>query len=111
MYLELLLSVDSKMSCHWHVFLLFMGFCKVFAKQTIPNVDTENPIIFSTSSGNLNDYFGHGVAIGENMAIVGIFQCEYNGKQAKKGRQTVFCQKLAGEFCTKKKLEVSFLPS
>ena len=112
MYLELLLSVDSKMSCHWHVFLLFMGFCKVFAKQTIPNVDTENPIIFSTSSGNSNDYFGHGVAIGENMAIVGgpgsdkhgqIFKCEYNGKHAKKGRQTVFCKKLDGEFCTKKK--------
>ena len=103
MYLKLLLSVDSKMSCHWHLFLLFMGFCNVFAKRTIPNVDTKNPIIFS--SGNSNDYFGHGVAIGNQMAIIGgpgsdkhgrIFKCEFNGKG---GKQTVSCQKLPGEFC------------
>ena len=106
------------MSCHWHVFLLFMGFSNVFAKRTIPNVDTKNPIIFSTSRGNSNDYFGHGVAIGEDVAIIGgpgsdthgqIFKCEFNGKQANK--QTVSCKKLPGKFCTKKKLEVSFFPS
>ena len=80
-----------------------MGFCNVFAKRTIPNVDTKNPIIFS--SGNSNDYFGHGVAIGNQMAIIGgpgsdkhgrIFKCEFNGKG---GKQTVSCQKLPGEFC------------
>ena len=93
------------MSCHWHVFLLFMGFCNVFAKQTIPNVDTKNPIIFSAPSGNSNDYFGHGVAIGKQMAIIGgpgsdthgqIFKCEFNGKG---GRQTVVCPELPGKFC------------
>ena len=105
--LELLLSVDSKMSHHLHVFLLFVGFCNVFAKQTIPNVDTKNPIIFRARSGNSNDYFGHGVAIGNQMAIIGgpgsdkhgqIFKCEFNGKR---GRQKVSCQKLPGEFCIK----------
>ena len=105
MYLKLLLSIDSKMSCHWHLFLLFMGFYNVFAKRTIPNVDTKNPIIFSSGNSN-DDYFGHGVAIGNKMAIIGgprsdrhgqIFKCEYNGKQ--KGIQTVSCQKLPGEFC------------
>ena len=84
-----------------------MGFCNVFAKRTIPNVDTKNPIIFSTSSGNSNDYFGHGVAIGENMTIIGgpgsaehgqIFKCEFNEKG---GRQKVTCQKLPGKFCIK----------
>ena len=110
-FLELnLLSVDSKMSHHLHVFLLFVGFCNIFAKQTIPNVDTKNPIIFSARS-HMNNYFGHGVAIGKQMAIIGgprsdthgqIFKCEYNGKQEKKGRQTVSCQKLPGKFYTKK---------
>ena len=106
------------MSCHWHVFLLFMGFCNVFAKQTIPNVDTKNPIIFE-HSGNSNDYFGHGVAIGKQMAIIGgpgsdthgqIFKCEFNGKG---GMQTVSCSELPGKICTeiskkkkKKKMEV-----
>ena len=98
------------MSCHWHAFLLFMGFCNVFAKQTIPNVDTKNPIIFSTRRGNSNDYFGHGVAIGESMAIIGgpgsdkhgqIFKCEYNGKQTRKGTQTVPCQSITGKSCIK----------
>ena len=116
-YLELLLSVDSKMSHHWHVFLLFVGFCNVFAKQTIPNVDTKNPIIFSKRGGNSNDYFGHGVAIGNQMAIIGgpgsdkhgqIFKCEFNGKQ---GSQTVPCQKLLGEFCIKIVKKKGFSPS
>ena len=84
-----------------------MGFCNVFAKQTIPNVDTKNPIIFSPPNANSNDYFGHGVAIGEQMAIIGgpvsdkhgqIFKCEFDGKRR---RQTVSCQKLSGEFCIK----------
>ena len=92
-----------------------MGFCNVFAKQTIPNVDTKNPIIFSTPSRNSNDYFGHGVAIGEGMAIVGgpgsdthgqIFKCEFNGNQ---GKQTVPCQKLPGEFCIKIVKKKAFL--
>ena len=98
------------MSCHWHVFLLFMGFCNVFAKQTIPNVDTKNPIIFE-HSGNPNDYFGHGVAIGKQMAIIGapgsnthgqIFKCEFKGKQTRKGKQTLRnCETISGKSCIK----------
>ena len=93
------------MSCHWHVLLLFMGFCNVFAKQTIPNVDTKNPIIFS---GNPKDYFGHGVAIRKQMAIIGgpgaqkhgqIFKCEFNG--TRKGRQVIPCETISGESCIK----------
>ena len=75
-------------------------------KESIENVDTKSPIIFRAHN-NLNDYFGHGVAIGNQMAIIGgpgsdkhgqIFKCEFNGKQ---GSQTVPCQKLLGEFCIK----------
>ena len=98
--------------------MLFAGVCYGL-KESVENVDTKNPIIFGTSNNSPNDYFGHGVAIGKQMAIIGgpgsdkhgqIFKCEFDGKQ---GRQIVSCQKLPGKFCiriSQKYLEVSFSP-
>ena len=72
-------------------------------KESIKNVDTKSPIIFRARN-NRNDYFGHGVAIEKQMAIIGapgadthgqIFGCEFNGKR--KGKQTVHCHKLPGK--------------
>ena len=94
--------VNIKMSC-WHVLLLFAGVTHGL-KESIGNVDTDNPIIFEPPSGiNITGIrFGQGVAIKRGVAIIGapksdihgnIFKCTFNGKTT---NPTPTCKKLEG---------------
>ena len=77
------------MSYCWHLLVLLVGIPNVISKKPIFNVDTENPIIFRPRSNEDTDRFGQGLAIQEDVAIVGapkadthgkIFTCDYEGK-------------------------------
>ena len=72
-------------------------------KESIGNVDTDNPIIFEPPQGGAEgDRFGQGVAIKKGVAIIGapksdvhgnIFKCTFNGKTT---NSTPTCEKLEG---------------
>ena len=94
--------VNIKMSHCWHVLLLFAGVTHGL-KESIGNVDTDNPIIFEPPpGGDAGDRFGQGVAIKKGVAIIGapksdihgnIFKCEFNGKTT---NSNPTCKKLEG---------------
>jgi len=95
--------VNIKMSHCWHVLLLFAGVTHGL-KESIGNVDTDNPIIFEPPSGiNITGIrFGQGVAIKRGVAIIGapksdihgnIFKCTFDGKTT---NSTPTCKKLEG---------------
>ena len=96
--------VNIKMSRCWHVLLLFAGVTHGL-KESIGNVDTDNPIIFEPPPGGTTkpgDRFGQGVAIKEGVAIIGapksdihgnIFKCTFDGKTT---NPTPTCKKLEG---------------
>ena len=100
--------VNIKMSCCWHVLLLFAGVTHGLKKESIGNVDTDNPIIFEPPGGDAGDRFGQGVAIKKgvpSVAIIGapksdihgnIFKCEFDGKTT---TSNPTCEKLEGNFC------------
>ena len=94
--------VNIKMSC-WHVLLLFVGLTHGL-KDSIGNVDTDNPIIFEPPPGGAaGDRFGQGVAIEKGVAIIGAPKSETHGNIYKctgfKGKNvnlTPTCKKLKG---------------
>ena len=96
--------VNIKMSRCWHVLLLFAGVTHgMKLKESIGNVDTDNPIIFEPPPGGTpGDRFGQGVAIKKGVAIIGapksdihgnIFKCTFNGKTT---NSNPTCEKLEG---------------
>ena len=90
------------MSRCWHVLLLFAGVTHGL-KESIGNVDTDNPIIFEPPPGGApGDRFGQGVAIEKDVAIIGapksdihgnIFKCTFDGKTT---NSNPTCKKLKG---------------
>ena len=93
------------MSRCWHVLLLFAGVTHGL-KESIGNVDTDNPIIFEPPPGGTTkpgDRFGQGVAIKEGVAIIGapksdihgnIFKCTFDGTTT--NSNPIVCEKLKG---------------
>ena len=95
-----LVSVDAK---DRSILLLFAGVTHGL-RDSIGNVDTDNPIIFEPPGGTNNTgiRFGQGVAIEKGVAIIGapksdihgnIFKCTFNGNTT---NPTPTCKKLEG---------------